>query len=415
MTSVLVCVQPARGHVGPTAPLVAALVEAGHTVTVITGARYLDHFTRLGATAVPLPPEVDFDDTDLDGSIPGRAGRTGLDLARFDLTRFVEAMPAQLGVVDEQLAQGVDVVLCDPLFLAGMPLALRPRASRPRVLALGFLPLVPPMPALPPAQGPRQRVRDGILRRVVRLILRPITRLAAQQVRALIGQETDMLVFDWPAASDGILQMTAPSFEYPRTQAQVPARIHFIGPTTTSRSTEHPLPAWWGDLDGSRPVVHVTQGTVANTDLGQLVEPMITGLADSDVLVVVSTAGGTLGIDPLPANVRVADVLPYDELLPRCDLMVSNGGYGGVNHALRYAVPLVVVGASEDKRDVAARVTWSGVGAGMARRTISPEKARRVVEQVLRDPSYRQRAQVMADEIAAGPSMEEIVALITAP
>ena len=52
-------------------------------------------------------------------------------------------MPHQLRVVDEELdASPVDVVLCDPLFLAGMPLVLRPRTERPRALALGFLPLM---------------------------------------------------------------------------------------------------------------------------------------------------------------------------------------------------------------------------------------------------------------------------------
>ena len=28
------------------------------------------------------------------------------------------------------------------------------------------------------------------------------------------------------------------------------------------------MPEWWHELDGSRPVIHVTQGTLANDDLG---------------------------------------------------------------------------------------------------------------------------------------------------
>ncbi|WP_202817179.1 glycosyltransferase [Serinicoccus sp. CUA-874] len=158
--------------------------------------------------------------------------------------------------------------------------------------------------------------------------------------------------------------------------------------------------------------MHVTQGTVANTDLGQLVRPVIEGLADAEVLVVASTGGGDLALDRLPDNARVADFLPYDELLPRCDVMVTNGGYGSVNHALRYAVPLVAVGATEDKRDVAARVTWSGVGLGTTRRSIDAARARRAVERVLRNPAYRQRARELADQIAAGPSRDEVIDLI---
>lgn len=309
MSRVLICLQPARGHVGPTAPLARALVAAGHEVSVITGARYLDTFADLGARTLPLPPEVDFDDTDLDGSVPGRAGLSGMRLARFDLTRFVEAMPHQLRVVDQEIARGIDVVLCDPLFLAGMQLVLSPRASRPRVLALGFLPLMAPLPAFPPTSSPITRARNATIRALAHRFLRPITRRAQDEVLTQTGVTTDLIPFDWPARSDGVLQFTAPGFEYPRDPADVPAPIHLIGPLTSSTTSEHALPPWWDDLDGTRPVVHVTQGTIANADLGQLLAPTITGLAEVDVLVVATTCGGPLGLDRLPPNVRVADFL----------------------------------------------------------------------------------------------------------
>ncbi|MEV7046642.1 nucleotide disphospho-sugar-binding domain-containing protein [Amycolatopsis sp. NPDC051061] len=391
MTRVLVCVQPARGHVSPTRPIVEALLAAKHQVAVVTGARYRETFEKLGATVKVLPPEADFDETDLDGSIPGRAGLKGLKLARFELTNFVRATPAQLSVLDLD----VDVVLCDPLFMAG--LALVRREQRPRVLVLGFLPFLPPVPS-----GPN----SAILKVLAPLVLGP----AQRQARDVLGEDPGMRFTDWPLHSDGVLQMTCPGFEYPRPGAP----LHFIGPTTVSAASEHPLPPWWGDLDGSRPLVHVTQGTVANDDLGRLVEPTIAALADEDVLVVATTCGGRLSPGPLPANVRVADFLPYDELLPRCAAMVGNGGYGGVNHALRYGVPLVVVGASEDKREVAARVTWSGAGIGRARASASPRAIRRDVRAVLDEPRYRDRAKELAAEIAAGPSMDDVVKLITA-
>jgi UDP:flavonoid glycosyltransferase YjiC (YdhE family) len=400
MSRVLVCVQPARGHVGPTKPIVAALLAAGHEVAVVTGARYRRTFEELGAEVRVLPPEADFDETDLDGSIPGRAGLHGLKLARFELTNFVRAMPAQLSVMDGE----VDVVLCDPLFMAG--LALVRREHRPRVLVLGFLPFMPPVPTGPPPKTSADRLRGAVLKTLAPWVLGP----AQQQARDLLGEDPGVLFTDWPLHSDGVLQMTCPGFEYPRAGAP----LHFIGPTTVSAATEHPLPPWWDDLDGSRPVVHVTQGTVANDDLGRLVEPAIAALADENVLVVVTTCGGRLRPGPLPGNVRVADFLPYDELLPRCAAMVTNGGYGGVNHALRYGVPLVVVGASEDKREVAARVTWSGAGIGRARGSASPRALRRDVLAVLAEPRYRDRARELAAEMAAGPSMDEVVKLITA-
>ncbi|MGK3203528.1 glycosyltransferase [Amycolatopsis sp. MEPSY49] len=388
MARVLVCVQPARGHVGPTKPIVEALLADGHDVTVVTGERYREAFGK--ATVKLLPPEADFDETDLDGSIPGRAGKRGLRLARFELANFVNTLPAQLGVLDLD----VDVVLCDPLFMAGLALVRRER--RPRVLVLGFLPFMPPVPS-----GPN----SAFLKVLAPWVLGP----AQRRARAVLGEDPGMLFADWPLHSDGVLQMTCPGFEYPRPNAP----LHFIGPTTVSAANEHPLPPWWADLDGSRPIVHVTQGTVANDDLSRLVEPAIEALAGENVLLVVTTCGGTLRPGPLPANVRVADFLPYDDLLPRCAAVVTNGGYGGVNHALRYGVPLVVVGASEDKREVAARVTWSGAGIGRARSSASPKALRRDVRAVLDEPRYRDRAKELAAEMAAGPSMAEVVELIT--
>lgn len=120
--------------------------------------------------------------------------------------------------------------------------------------------------------------------------------------------------------------------------------------------------------------MHVTQGTIA-ADPAQLIVPTLRALADAPVTVVVSPLTGQRAIS-LPANARAAAWLPHDELLARTSVMVTNGGYGGVQVALRHGVPLVVFGRSEDKPAVAARVQWSGAGIGVARRRATPERIR---------------------------------------
>jgi UDP:flavonoid glycosyltransferase YjiC (YdhE family) len=67
-------------------------------------------------------------------------------------------------------------------------------------------------------------------------------------------------------------------------------------------------------------------------------------------------------LPPLPANARAATFLPYDSLLPKTDVFVTNGGYGGVQYALRYGVPVITTSGHEDKPEVAARIAWSGAG-----------------------------------------------------
>ena len=178
--------------------------------------------------------------------------------------------------------------------------------------------------------------------------------------RDVHGVSMPFPLLDWTGHADAVVQFTVPAFEYPRSDAR--DTLHFAGPLSATGS-QAPRPDWWADIDGSRPIVHVTQGTIANKDFTQLVGPTLEALADDDVLVVVSTGGRPLDTLPaLPANARAADYLPYDELLPRTDVFITNGGYGGVQYALRYGVPIVATGGKEDKPEVGARVVWSGVG-----------------------------------------------------
>ena len=122
-----------------------------------------------------------------------------------------------------------------------------------------------------------------------------------------------------------------------------------------------------------------------NADLGRLLLVTTRALADDDVLVVATTGGP----DPeplrrgLPTNVRLERFVPHDLLLPHVDVMVTNGGYGGVQQALANGVPLVVAGDSEDKPEVAARVQWSGTGVNLHTGRPSPAMVARAVRRVL--------------------------------
>lgn len=240
-----------------------------------------------------------------------------------------------------------------------VPLGIRSRDTAP--FGLG----IPPLP------GALGRVRNALLTVVAdRVVFASLQRFAQQLVGATTGGRLTTPFLNWPALADAVVQFTVPGFEYPR--GDLPDTVRFVGPMSRTQPSGVALPDWWNDLDGSRPVVHVTQGTVANRDLGALIEPTIEGLADMGVLVVVSTGGRDLPDRALPAHVRVAPYLPYDQLLPRTDALVTNGGYGGVHYAMEHGVPLVTAGRTEDKIEVTARVAWSGVGIDLRGRCATP-------------------------------------------
>ena len=150
-------------------------------------------------------------------------------------------------------------------------------------------------------------------------------------------------------------------------------------------------------------MVLLTQGTVANHDLGQLVAPALMALAGrKDVLVLVSTGGKPIDAIPvpLPSNALAATFLPFEALMPHLDLLVTNGGYGAVTQALTRGVPVIAAGTTEDKQDVNARIGWCGVGLDLHTDTPTPEQLRDAISAVLDDDGPRLRAQALAAEYA---------------
>ena len=151
-------------------------------------------------------------------------------------------------------------------------------------------------------------------------------------------------------------------------------------------------------MNGPDPVILVNQGTVA-VDPEDLIVPAVGGLKDEQVLnIVVPVQAGELG--SLPGNVRAAPFIPFGNLLPHVDVVVTNGGYGGTQMALAHGIPLVVAGNTEDKMEVAARVEWAGAGINLRRKRPSPAEVRDAVKRVLVNPVYRENARRIQDDFA---------------
>lgn len=420
MTTYLLCSTPAHGHVTPLLTIARGLVGDGARVVFLTSPRYADRVRATGAEFAALPADADVDLDDA-GSVPGRAGLTGPAAIRFDMLHLFlrpgESQFAALrGLID---AHRPDAILTEPLFVGAALLAQTPAAGRPPVIALGILPLgvtsrdtAPFGLGIPPRAGAVGRMRNAALSVVAqRIVFGPVRKEADAVARRAVGVPFSRFFLDWHSGADAIVQFTVPAFEYPR--SDLSDRVVFAGPLLPSPGAEHPLPDWWGDLDAGRPVVHVTQGTVANADPSLLLRPALEALAGLDVLAVVSTgrrAVETLG--PLPSNARAAEYLPYGALLPRTAVMVTNGGYGGVQQALSHGIPLVVAGQTEDKIEVSARVGWAGVGVNLRTNTPRPAQVRDAVEKVLSEASFRTATRHQAELMTAADPLATLRAVL---
>jgi len=334
---------------------------------------------------------------------------------------FVDAIPGQHKGM-QQLLQDfpAEIIVGDDMLFGVLPMLLGPRSMRPPIALCGTSFLhwrredgAPNFAGLPPATTQAQRDDyAAAYREHDELLYRPVGDRLNRSLQAMGVGPLSMPMFDSVVElADAYLQLTVPGFEFPRT---FPASVHFVGrpPIIPDQA---PLPPWAHELDGSRKVVLVTQGTLANHNFGLLIAPTLAALADEPDLLVVATAGGR-PVDaipgPVPTNARLAQYLPFEWILPKVDAFVTNGGYGSVNQAMSFGIPLVTAGLTEDKADVNARVAWSGVGIDLATNEPTPDALRHAVRTVLDSPTYRRQASSIGDEFNGIDTRAEILRII---
>ncbi len=422
MPQILIASCPPIGHVAPLLNVARGLVARGDRVTVLTSARHADKIRAVGAEPRPLPYTADYDDSSFDADLPGRTETSGLARLNFDIEHiFVRPLPHQYSALQELLAADqYDAVITDAIFLGALPLLLDKSAQRPPILSYSTTPLflsskdtAPGGPGITPMPGAIGRLRNRLLTLAThKILLRPAHRAADRMLEAMGVPKLPVFVLECAALADRVIVPTIPQFEYHR--SDLPAHVRFVGAVNPLPSDNFIAPSWWGQLDGDRPVVHVTQGTIDNADLTRLVEPTIEALAGEDVTVVVTTGGRPVSQirTPLPPNVFVAEYVPHDVLLPLVDVMVTNGGYGAVQRALSDGVPMVVAGQTEDKPEVAARVEYFGAGINLKTATPTSADVRRAVREVLDDGTYRANARRLQSAYAEHDSVAAVAAVI---
>ncbi|NHC13504.1 glycosyltransferase [Motilibacter deserti] len=415
MAEVMVTVMPFTGHVTPVLQAVEALRGAGHRVRVYCGSRFAAQAAATGATPVVWRHAPDFDERDLRATFP-RAGRPGPRGALANLEHvFVRTAALQAQDLREEWERRPwDVLVADSLSLGGALVSERlgtPWATVSVVpLALPSRDLPPPGLPLAPGRGRLGRARDAALRGAVRVASGRLRR-ALRQTRAAAGLDPAAVRLDDQWFSPFlVMALGIPGLEPERTD--LPAHVHFVGAFPPGGDAALP-PGWEPALRARRPVVHVTQGTFG-TDPDDLLRPAIAGLGGRSLTVAATT--GVVGRDALPFavpdGVLIAARVPYARLLQLTDVMVTNGGWGGVLAALRHGIPLVVAGRDLDKPAIAGMVARSGAGIDLRTGRPSPEAVAAAVDRVLTEPSFAQHARRLADQLNAHDTAGEVVRLV---
>jgi len=404
MARFLMTTDPAVGHVTPCMPIARKLVERGHEVVLITGRQYREKVETIGARFHPLPKESDPNGMEYYDFCPEVRGLKGLAFVKYYIKHILlDACSREIEAIDTVLTDfPADVLVGDTVKFAPY---FRSEMGGPPSAMISLLPVsvasrdtAPFGFGLLPGKNLITKTRNRLLNLLTyHVLLRDVTKYANDTRRELGLKPLNAPVFtDTGKPPSLIMHISTPAFEYPRSDQ--PESVHFIGPILSEPDHAFEPPYWWSDLNGSESVILVNQGTVAK-NLDDLIVPTIEGLNDEQMLVVaVPVKEGQLG--ELPEHVRAEPFIPFGNLLPHVNVMVTNGGYGGTQMALAHGIPLVVAGETEDKMEVAARVEWAGAGINLRKQRPSPGEVRDAVKEVLVNPVYRENARRIQSDFA---------------
>jgi len=411
MSKVLIAAAPLAGHVGPMLIIADFLRQQGHDILFNSSDLFREKAETRDLRFLPLAGNANYDYRRLGELIPGlRTSTSPIDLSNSYVKHMLgDRIPDQYHglrrIIDEE---NVDLVMTDVGFWGIFPLILR-NEPRPPVISCGTAAPMWHDPAFSILTGPDESP-EGIKRNLEHSREWKEGRASADiyvnEVLEKLGVEvpggfdlTDTMY----SLPDLFLQLGAEEFEFPMRNKR--PNLRFVGPILPQSKEHMEAPRW---LDESKPVIFVTQGTLANFDFDQLVNPALAGLAGEDVHVIVTAGGGPVETIIATGNSIVKPYIPYELILPKTSVFVTNGGYNGVQQALSFGVPIVSAGASEDKPQVGARVSWSGAGIDLKTGAPTAEQIRHAVLQILRETSFRDRAGVLGASIAKTNALKTI-------
>jgi UDP:flavonoid glycosyltransferase YjiC (YdhE family) len=351
-----------RGHFEPLVPIARAAVAAGHVVAFASGSLMpvIEAAGFTGFTVAPLR------------RLPARRPLQGVDMEReLRILRdvlFGSAARERVPSMVELCARWrPDVLVCDEADLGSMVAAERLGLPYATVIEGAAGSLLTP-----------QRVAEAI-----------------DALRGEHGVPTGAL----PPL---VLSPFPPSLRDPAFPLQAGA--------VSLRPSLEPEPA--PDRHGA---VFFTLGTVFNVEAGDLFTRVLAGLREvgRDVIVTVGDELDPAELGPQPAHVHVTRFVPLAAALPRCAAVVSHGGSGSVVATLAHGLPSVLLPMGADQPGNAERCEALGVARVLDVVRATPDDVRAAVEAVLTEPSYREAAERLRDEIAGLPGPDHAVALLT--
>jgi UDP:flavonoid glycosyltransferase YjiC (YdhE family) len=154
-------------------------------------------------------------------------------------------------------------------------------------------------------------------------------------------------------------------------------------------------------LAAGPPPLVFTLGSAAVLDAGDFYERSAQAAKILNIRAVLLVGNDPLNVPrgPVPENICIARYAPYSKLFPRASVIIHQGGVGTTAQALRAGKPMLVMPYSHDQPDNARRVRRLGVAKVVQRKNYTAERAARMVQGLLDNPRYAERASAIQREM----------------
>lgn len=223
------------------------------------------------------------------------------------------------------------------------------------------------------------------------------------------------LEIDWndPSATVSklaIIAQTPKEFDF--TGSPWPSHFHYAGPFHDDRGRESaPFP--WEKLSG-KPLIYASLGTLVN-GLEHVYKTILETVEKIPEIQVVLSVGNKVNPDdlgPIPSNTIVVPTAPQLELLKKAVLCITHAGLNTALESLAQGVPMVAIPIAFDQPGVAARIAQHGVGEFLDLEDLTVDRLLQMVQKVLHNPSYRDRARHFQEIIAQTRGLDMAAGLI---
>jgi len=412
---ILIASTPASGHLNPLLSVASLLVEFGHEVAVQVNEDLRPAVEAAGHRFLSEIPNAQTSAGYYFETYPERMQKSpGMEMTGYDLVHFfARNIPAQSASLKMALYDfQADLILADSTYWGTLPMLVGPRDKRPAIAHLGISVVnICSGKNIPMRPGERPEQREAEMQRREHFILEPVQQAVDAALASLGYPALPCPILEaMTELPDLYLHPGIESFEYPDSNS----KVQYIG-ALPMPAGQPKLPEWWQHLDRTKRLVLVTQGTIANRDFGQVIAPALVALdGREDVTIIVTTGGQPAESIPLaiPSNAYIASFLPYAQIMPEIDLLITNGGYGTVNMAISHGIPIISAGLTEDKEEVSAHVQWSGAGIDLRTNQATPKAIKHAVDEIFTQPGYRERAKQLSLEFASHDIEAELLSLV---